>query len=129
MSYCDDQGEVNFMTQHQAEWNAQTIAYTNLSVAGKAYLHNITYTHGLETKDSIEDLIDRYNYIVSKYNASDFMERTTMGAYQNNYQSSAIIMPTINYSTDNNILIIVIASIGLLSISGLIIYFKKRKHE
>ena len=128
VSHCNGEGAVNFIEEYATEWSSMSTYYSALATEDKVYLHNITYKHGQEDEDSIKDLIDRYDYIVAKYNASDFMERTGSGSYQANFQRGTSIS-TLNNNLNNMSAVIVIISIASLgTLVGLVI-IKKRKHS
>ena len=115
----------------QSQWNSLISSYSAYSLSVKGYLGSVTYTHNEEVGGSIEDIIDRYDYIYTKYHSSyawmtDFLGRT--GIMQD-LQSQSTSIPSVTSSSVDNTMIIVIISISLVSISALavVMVLKKKK--
>ena len=113
-----------------SNWSTLASSFTNLSTDSQGYLACLTYIHNDEVALSLNDLVDRYDYIVSKYSGdgcTDFMNRSAANTLQNNVQSIN------NITLDNNMgvnvtVILTIVSMSLLSISGFIV-MRKRRHN
>ena len=123
---CDETGkDKNIETE---DWETLRGLFNNLSTDAQGYLANLSYNHGQEDKDSLKDIVDRYDYIISKYNQfNDFMSRTNNASYQNNVNSSSTI---INGTTNHNIQVVIVAtSITGLTIVLAVMLLKKRKHQ
>ena len=136
---CDPDGQVNRITK--SAWDALRDEFNALSLEAQGILANITYTHGEEQSRSIEDMVDRYDYITAKYLYSgdydplnpydyvleDFIHRIFAGV--NPYSGAFItqnnnpISISIDYSM--TIVVIVILSIGVIGFAAL--YIKKKK--
>lgn len=115
----------------ESQWNSLISSYSAYSLSVKGYLGSVVYTHNEETDGSIEDIIDRYDYIYTKYHSSyvwmtDFLGRT--GIMQD-LQSQSTSIPSIISNSVDNTMIIVIISISLVSISALavVMVLKKKK--
>ncbi len=109
-----------------AMWTAQKNAFLALSVDAQGILANVTYNHGSETDGSMKDIIDLYDYIVSKYGYEDFMNRGDAGTLENN--SSNNINPVIPAVFQNNaVIIVVITSIAAVSSLAIAYLLKKRR--
>ena len=123
-SQCDATGLTNNITS--AMWTAQKNAFLALSVDAQGILANVTYNHGSEIDGSMKDIIDLYDYIVSKYGYEDFMNRGDAGTMEDN--SSNSINPVIpNILQNNAVIIIVVTSIAAVSSLAITYLLKKRK--
>ena len=122
---CDSTGEVNNLIL--SDWEYLATAFNNLSVDSQSYLASIVYSHNQEEENSLKDMVDRYDHIVSKYAGEgfiDFMSRGDVGTLQ---QHSAYINTLLN-DIDNSMLVIVIISIiSVVSLTTLLILKKKQK--
>ena len=122
---CDSTGLSDNITDNS--WNTLGNSFNALPVMAQGFLANVTYMHNQEEENSIEDLIDRYDYIVSKYpNHSDFMQRgsliSDLQPRANNIELSKII--------ENNPVTIVIIVCSLLAVSCLALFiYRKKKLE
>ena len=115
----------------ESQWNSLISSYSAYSLSVKGYLGSVTYTHNEEVGGSIEDIIDRYDYIYTKYHSSyawmaDFLGRS--GMMQDLQPQTNTISPIANLS-GTNITVIVIVSISLVAISALavVMVIKKKK--
>ncbi len=121
---CLSIGETDFSNQ---DWSDTKAAFDSLSVDAQGYLANLTYTHNLEEAGSLNDLVDRYDYILSKYSSDyvDYMNRK-QAAYSNHYNNSQNMI--INRVFTQNGYAAIIAVILSLTMVGLILFIiKKRK--
>ena len=102
----------------------------------QGYLANMTYTHNAEKgTNSIKDLIDRYDYILTKYESikgfDDFMDRKYSSAYQENYVAPETNNSIFAFSEEENqsmtMIVLVISAISTATLMALLIIKKKRK--
>ncbi|MBO4667429.1 MAG: hypothetical protein J5666_04815 [Bacilli bacterium] len=122
---CVNDGKVLTITAQQ--WSDLASSFTDLTPGAQGYIAGITYAHGQEAHDSFEDLIDRYDYIISKYNEfSDFMNRREAGTYVNNFGSQSNKLLNTYIPNDNNAAIIVVILVGTLSLVTTLLIFKKK---
>ena len=128
-SKCDYYGLNNFITTYGSTWSDLSVDFDKLDEADQVYIHNLTYTHNAEVRDSYPDLIDRYDYILAKYDAFDFMERKTFGSYEPHYHS--VYNPIVNVIIKDSILSItlIVAVTFVLTGTALFFYLKKRKQH
>ena len=109
-------------------WTDFASAFNDLHVDGQGYLANMTYTHNAETLGSVKDIIDRYDYIISKYpSLNDFMNRVDAGTYQQTFNNLSAIHPS-TILKDNSSLIFVFSIISISLVITLVLVIKKRKH-
>ena len=124
---CDITGEENRL--NSSDWQTLANEFSALSLDSQGYIASITYSHNQEASESIRDMADRYDLIVSKYSTTgfnDFMSREFAGTFQRNYVHRKVF-PITNI-VDSNILIIVIVPVILaLAVTGFYILKKKRK--
>ena len=112
------------------DWQWQHIEneFNTMSEDAKGYLANLTYTHNAETPNTIEDVIDRYDFIISKYSdLKDFIDRKAVQTWNDTSGSSSTRPVVIDNvaNTSSLILIIVVTSITSISLVGLFILKKK----
>ena len=121
---CDATGEVNYVTE--GIWNAQKIAFNALSVEAQGILCNTEYVHNQEVPGSINDAMNRYDYIVQKNKGpeyEDFIHRYIAGTMPENFQSAQMI-----FGKDYNpSLLVVIVAVSSISLGGSFLFVKKRK--
>jgi hypothetical protein len=125
-SVCIPDGKnLNLTTEN---WAAQASAFAALTPGAQGFIAGTSYTHNQESYGSLEDIVDRYDYIISKYNQfNDFMSRKTLNVYENNFNASYI---TINGEmTDNTVaaaIVVLIAAIPLVILPVVIVRKKQR---
>lgn len=121
---CIADGQTNFT---QDNWLETKTAFDTLSVDIQGYLANLTYIHNGEESGSIGNMIDRYDYILSKYQNTyvDYMNRKE-AAYHNFYLNSQNIFNNQSIQQNTNLIIIFIA-IGLLTFVPIVFFAKKKK--
>lgn len=123
---CDHDGVDTDLNTLNSNWSDLANEFDMLSVDAQGYLANMTYTHNAETPGSTADIIDRYDYIISKYDQlSDFMNRKS--AAYSNYYSSNLSTLTSQFVNQNNVIIIVIVSASLLLASSAVFVITKKK--
>ena len=121
---CVSDGQTNFTTDN---WLETKTAFEALSVDIQGYLANLTYIHNREDSGSVGDMIDRYDYILSKYKNTyvDYMNRKE-AAYHNFYLNSQNVFDIQSTKQNNNLIIIFIA-IGFLTFVPAMLILKKKK--
>ena len=121
---CVSEGSVNFTT---SDWTDTKTAFDVLSVDVQGYLANLIYVHNGEEPGSAGDMVDRYDYILSKYPDTyvDYMNRKE-AAYHNFYLSSQNIFDNQSIQQNTN-LIIIFVTIGLLTFVSVALFVKKKK--
>ena len=138
---CDVSGDSD-TTITTAQWNTLKSKFDNVAndIWGydlQGYLANMTYIHNEEKgTNSVKDLIDRYDYILAKYqdttNFDDFIDRKINPAYQDNYHqpvNSGFIQGS--SKPDSKTVTIVIFAISMtstISLTALLVFKKKRIH-
>lgn len=112
-------------------WEDLATQFENLELPAQSIIAGTRYTHGKEKYNSREDLIDRYDYIISKYSQfNDFMSRKNAGTYQNNYGVSPENNVTaITVSKESAVIIVVVASVVSISMIGILLIIKKHKQN
>lgn len=132
---CDPTGIGTDIKTLNSSWSSQADAFEALSVDAQGILASTTYIHNAEEPGSTKDIIDRYDYVYSRYSDSltkgDFMDRSGLS----NYQPTGLrsfgrpLFDTNNFNESNStILIIVVSVIGLSAIGGYF-YYRKRKEN
>jgi len=120
---CLSEGQIDFNAN---DWLNTKTSFMALSVDIQGYLANLIYVHNGEEAGSTADLVDRYDYIISKYpdDYDDYMNRKG-AAYSNHFNNSqnSFVSP-INQET--SVLVIILIVTSLLTFIP-IIYFVKRK--
>lgn len=123
---CDASGETNNLSL--TDWNALSEEFNGLSLDSQGFIGCLEYYHNNEVANSFNDMADRYDFIVNKYQDAgftDFMHRDYAGTMQN--ASNTI---NVNIINQNSSVVLVIAIISILSISSLMVAFiLKRKHR
>ena len=121
---CVSGGSVNFTT---SDWTDTKTAFDVLSVDVQGYLANLIYVHNGEEPGSAGDMVDRYDYILSKYPDTyvDYMNRKE-AAYTNYYLNSQNIFDNQSIQQNTNLIIIFI-TIGLLTFVSIAFFIKKKK--
>ena len=136
---CDPTGVTNRITK--STWTTLQAEFESLSVEAQGVLANLTYEKGASKPRTIEDMVERYDYIVAKYLyygdapeesaeyvIEDFIHRLLGGV--NPYSGDFSSNNRFNlFSNDNStaIIIICVASVTLISLAGLFIYKKKKQ--
>ncbi len=125
---CDPEGQVNNINSDI--WNAQTNKFNALSEFAKAELINKTYTSGSTSGDIIARAIERYDYIVSKYQLNDFISRAAAGTLQPTGASQSNKLNDIVISNSGiTISIILVSAISITSLFVFVALKKKRTHK
>ena len=129
---CDPTGQVNSITKPL--WTALEEEFTALSAEAQGLLAKVTYTHGEEQARSVEDAMDRYDYIIAKVRTFadtgevivDFIHRILAG--NNPYWASSVNCPYTNMVSEESgvILLVAIALISGLIATSFFILRRKR---
>ena len=107
-------------------WNEIKTEFEKLGPDAQGIFASTTYTHGTESLKTKENVVDRYDYILAKYNKGDFMLRRLVNTYTNNFSNRPLITTTNNYST--LIVAITLTTTSFIAVVGLML-FRKRKHQ
>ena len=108
-------------------WNELQTEFEKLSPDAQGIFANTSYTHNAESTETKENVVDRYDYILAKYNKADFMLRKLANTYIDNYSSNRQLS-TIS-SQHNSTLVIILVTISTISSLSLVILLKKKKHQ
>ena len=122
---CDPTGHSRNIFDTQ--WEYIKSKFNTFSADVKGYIANMTYTHNKETAHTIQDIVDRYDYIITKYtDLEDFIGRKEIHTLVDN-SSSAIISASSVEGSEVILMTTVIASILAVSLSTLVILKKKKR--
>ena len=134
----------SFLTKTSADCQAESVQsstwtsvqsdYADLTLDEKGYLANIEYVHSANEGLSNEyNVVDRYDYIISKYEFSDFMDRKAANTWQDNYPhdiDNSILSKIINGLNNKNTVMVVAVLISIASVSALcFVLYRKKKHQ
>ena len=123
-SDCDPTGVSDNI--NSSKWASLATSFDALSAAAQGYLASVTYTHNAEQPNSIEDFIDRYDYIVSKYPShNDFMQRGSLINSLQNTQSPIINTPVESF--DSSVVIVICLLLAALG-SFALVHFKNKNN-
>ena len=128
---CDATGATMYITQ--SIWSDLRTRFNSLTVEAQRILVSTTYNHNQEQPGTVEDAMDRYDYIFNKYWESydyidDFISRSLTGTMQDNTTKNAL--PTIIHNDEfNTNLLVIIILISCLSVLCFSFYFIKRKNR
>ena len=125
---CDYNGQTDDINLGN-KWATLATKFNALPVSAQGALANVTYDHNQENENSIKDLIDRYDYIVSKYpSCSDFMQRGS--TFIANLQQRINISEISRDFGSNNAAVVVAIVCSLLAVSCLALFiYRKKKLE
>ena len=120
--YCDETGESRRIFDNG--WSKIEHEFNMLGEDVKGYLASLTYTHNAETPGTAKYVVDKYDFIISKYDdLNDFMDRRGANTLQNTYTTPN----TFAFDTSLVLPIVVIALLSFATIGGAILVYK-RKH-
>ena len=131
-SVCDATGATNNITLEA--WANLATNFNSVPIDVKedfqGYFANLTYTHSSESHGYDEDVVDRYDYIISKYTyLDDFMGRKIADTYQNNYNPRNAITMVSNDANQNGTIVVLI-SVSILFVASLsVCLFLKKKNN
>ena len=108
-------------------WNELKTEFNKLSCDVQGLFASVTYTHNTEEKETIANIADRYDYIVSKYNKEDFMLRKLSNTHVSHFSNSSISMLFEGDNSSASILLIAI-TISVSSLTLVLLIRKKRRH-
>ena len=129
---CDATGGQFFITED--DWEDLAEEFDQLSAGAQGMVVNVDYTPGAVSPNTIEYAISRYDYIYCKYHndakypyITDFIGRDSAGTMKNLYPSSSV-MPLINISNNNIVVVITVVTItSLVALLGFTLYKKKKQ--
>ena len=126
---CDATGDARYIFSHH--WERLEIEFNIMSADARGYLANLNYTHNAENHGTAEDIIDRYDYILSKYDDLwDFMGRKDATTHQDTSHPSSTTNLFNNLNDFNSsTAIAIILVVALTSATVLFIVIKKRKQQ
>lgn len=124
---CDLSGGTN-ISDLEAGWANQKAAFDNLSADAQGYLANLTYYHNEEVAGSDEDIVDRYEYIVNKYELDEFMNRREAQTFIGQSFVNDILPTFSDVNNDLTIIIVVAISFTGLTATGVLIFKKRRRN-
>ena len=122
---CDATGESNNLVL--SNWQSLASEFTALSLDSQAYIASLTYSHNGEEANSLKDMVDRYDMIVSKYSNdgfTDFMSRGDAGTLQANYSLTDIVVIKVK---NDALIIITVISVILMSAAAAVLVLKKKR--
>lgn len=105
-------------------WNDLATEFNKLSCDAQGVFASTTYTHNAEEIETKENVVDRYDYILAKYNKEDFMLRKVANTYVSNYANSSKLI--INRTGVGSIVVIAVAMIFMATTMALLIIKKKK---
>ena len=109
-------------------WSDIEVEFEKLSPDAQGTFASTTYNHNAEELETKENVADRYDYILSKYNKKDFMLRKLADTYINYYSANRQIFIFNNIDGSTNMFIIVLALVSITTLAFLIL-IKRRKHQ
>ena len=126
---CDSTGNTNTTITSEG-WSNLAEEFYGLEADDQGYLANMSYVHNNETSGSIKDIIDRYDYIVSKYPSltNDFMDRIAANTLRENVSTSEIKLINLFNKDNTDMIVAIIVVLSALSIATLLFVVKRKKH-
>ena len=124
-SVCENADEEDIEKIDDALWGRIKAKYEELSCDAQGIFTNTTYTHGAEALETKENVVDRYDYILDKYNKEDFMLRRLVNTFESHFEQNSLLSSLTN--EDNIVLSIVIAICVTTISTALVIIIKRRK--
>ena len=139
-SNCDASGDTE-TSLTTTQWNTLKSKFDDIAndICGydfQGYLANTTYVHNQEAgSNSVKDLMDRYDFILSRYQDSkgydDFIDRKLGNAYQSNYVTPSNDLINVNEQIHSNetsmIVIAVMLTVSVASLTVLLVIKKRRQ--
>ena len=108
-------------------WSDIKAEFERLSPDAQGIFASTTYTHNAEEQETKENVVDRYDYILAKYNKEDFMLRKLANTYSNNY--SAIRQVSNLPIKENSLIIVILITICSITTLTLLIFVKRKKYR
>ena len=141
---CDPTGQTYRITKDI--WQAQREAFDALSVEAKGFLANVTYTHNQERTRSIEDAMNRYDYIVTKYRytsdapslhpedypeyiITDFIGRIQAGTNPYDFAYAADAKTRLSFGETSASLLVLAVGMTALAAFGIFMIIRKRSKQ
>lgn len=115
-------------------WESLATAFESLTVDEQGYFASLAYTHNFEDINTEENVVDRYDYIVAKYKYADFMNRKDAGTWRDYYTVEDSSLPVelsklLGLQVENSVLYIAISITSLVSLTLVLFFVAKRKHQ
>lgn len=127
---CSNEDNPDFVKINDDLWNEIKTEFNKLSPDAQGIFASTTYTHGAEELKTKENVVDRYDYIISKYTSlSDFMNRKEANSYVNNYNASQNVFIKSIYEKTTPVTIVVVIIISLISIMTFGVLLIRRRKE
>ena len=125
---CDPDGDKRYIFESQ--WGQLKSEFFVLDEDKQGYLANLTYNPSHETTGSLKDIINRYDYIISKYDdLEDFMDRKSVTTWQNLVNNQSQSQPTIDLkdnSQNSLVAVMIITTVSLTTLVTLVVVKKRR---
>ena len=122
---CENADETGIEKIDDALWNRIKSKYEELSCDAQEIFTNTSYDHGTEALGTKENVVDRYDYILDKYNKEDFMLRRLVNTFESHFQHNSI---SIFFEKENNTVPVVIIGIAF-TVTVLAIFIPKRRRQ
>ena len=123
---CENADEEGIEKIDDALWERIKAKYEGLSCDAQGIFTNTSYTHGAEELETKENVADRYDYILDKYNKEDFMLRKLSNTFESHYQQDSFLMTS---SDDILAVPVIVFSLSFMLTTFLIVIRKKRKQH
>ena len=122
---CENADEEGIEKIDDALWGRIKAKYEGLSCDAQGIFTNTSYTHGAEELETKENVADRYDYILDKYNKEDFMLRKLSNTFESHYQQDSLLM-----TSDDNTLVIPVIIFGLsFTLTTLVVLIRKKRKQ
>ncbi len=123
---CDSTGETR--TVFTQTWSELEAKYNSLKVDAKAVFAKITYHHNQEESGSIQDLADRYDFLITKYgDLWDFMDRKGATTYEEHH--ATYVNNPLNFVNNESTALVLVISVTVLTASLTLVVFTKKRKE
>ena len=131
-STCDSTGQTMYISQ--SIWEDLRTRFNSLTVEAQRILVNTTYVHNQEQPGTVEEAMDRYDYIFNKYWQSynyidDFISRNLAGTMQNNFNRNHFSIITNDIFSGDTVVFIIIVTFSLSSLCFLIYLANRKKRK
>lgn len=117
------ENETKVVADLQAIWGEQEDAYNSLSAAEKATIVAAEFGTEHEETDDLARMLNKYSRIVSKYGLVKFKDFIFGQDHLSN-----VVNPVANNS-NTMLLVVVITTVSLVSVAGLFLVIRRRKHQ
>ena len=119
-------------------WADLADEFALLTVDEQGYYARLSYTHGMEDTNSVENVVDRYDYIVAKYEYDDFMNRKDAGTWKDYFNYEDDTLPpdetydpsrVIGTEVSTSVIALAIIITSILSLSTVSFFIIRKKHK